>query len=165
MHVSLKDFKVISCALVFVRYSHMLVAFPRGMNTRACFGSRNFPVRPPARKAALPACCAGLFQGSTSAASQPLSLLCRHLFLTVSSKEEMVFGICEAQRCLWRGLKRITGTSWVGSAVSGTLGQPVTCLARSRFPGNSRGENGAWFLFPVLPQAGWCHFCSPSKGH
>lgn len=113
VHVSLKDFNVISCALAFVRYSHMLVAFPWGMNTRACFGSRNFP-----------ACCAGLFQGSTSAASQPLSLLCGHLFLTVSSKEEMVFGICEAQRCLWRGLKRITGTSWVGSAVSGTLGQP-----------------------------------------
>lgn len=69
MHVSLESCSFISCALAFVRYSDKPVAFPRGMKARTCFGSRNFPARPPARKAVLSPRCAGLFQGSTSATS------------------------------------------------------------------------------------------------
>lgn len=58
MHVSQKNFSFISCALAFMHYSHMPVAFPQGVKARTCFSSRNFPERSSARKAVLSACCA-----------------------------------------------------------------------------------------------------------
>lgn len=58
MHVLQNNFSFISCALAFVHYSHMSVAFRQGGKARTCFSSRNFPERPSARKAVLSACCA-----------------------------------------------------------------------------------------------------------